>query len=226
MTDGGGDNKTTFVIPANAGIDRIGETGWFPAFDIQATPHGAHGRKREAGESASGVRGGMDSLFAWRSHAMIVSMRIRSLNHSVYQHQYHIVWGTKYRRHILKPQHIKREFLWCIKQIIEKEPTLQLLSINTDLDHAHLQIEIPPSIAVAVVVQILKAKTSIHLKKKFKFIREVYIDGNVWSVGYFSSTIGLNEDQIKKYIEYQGKQDLPKQPRLGFSWQKKGNPGL
>ena len=41
----------------------------------------------------------------------------------------------------------------------------------------------------------------------------MYIEGNIWSVGYFSSTIGLNEEQVKKYIEKQGKKDFPKTQR-------------
>ena len=35
----------------------------------------------------------------------------------------------------------------------------------------------------------------------------MYIDGSIWSVGYFVSTIGLNEEAIKKYIANQGKAD-------------------
>ena len=86
-----------------------------------------------------------------------------------------------------------------------------------DNDHVHLQIEIPPSVAVAEIVKNLKQYASVHLKKKFKFIRNMYIDGSIWSVGYYSSTIGLNEEQIKKYIEYQGQQDIPQTPLFEFS---------
>lgn len=143
-------------------------------------------------------------------------MRIRHLNHSVYQHQYQIVWGTKYRRKYLK-DYTKNEFIKSLYATIEKYPTLYLHTANVSEDHVHIQIEIPPSMSVAVAVQKLKQESSRYLKERFRFIREMYIDGNIWSVGYFSSTIGLNEAQIKKYIEYQNKKDLPIQPRLGFS---------
>jgi len=72
-------------------------------------------------------------------------------------------------------------------------------------------MEIPPDLSVAVVVKRIKWLASMRLKKRFKFIREMYLDGNIWSVGYFSSTIGLNEKIIKEYIAGQGKADLPKQ---------------
>lgn len=144
-------------------------------------------------------------------------MRIQHLCHSTYQHQYHIVWGTRYRRHFLKPENVKKVLLATLRKSVEKYPTLTIDLMNTDLDHVHLQIEIPPNLSVAVVVKTLKAISSIELKKKFKFIREMYIDGSIWSVGYFSSTIGLNEKQIAKYIEWQGKHDLPQELDLGFS---------
>ena len=142
-------------------------------------------------------------------------MRIQSLNHSTYQHQYHIVWGTKYRRKYLK-EYVKPELLASLYATVKKYPTLYIHAVNVDEDHVHLQIEIPPNISVAVATKTLKQRAGVHLKKKFKFIREMYIDGNIWSVGYFSSTIGLNETQIKKYIEHQGQQDLPKQVSFEF----------
>jgi len=69
-------------------------------------------------------------------------------------------------------------------------------------------IEVPPTYPVCEVVQKLKAYASIYLKQRFKFIERVYDDGNVWSVGYFVSTVGLNEEQIRKYIQKQNQFDL------------------
>lgn len=143
-------------------------------------------------------------------------MRIRSLQHSCYQHQYHIVWGTKYRRKYLK-EYVKSELLESLYDTVKRNPILFIHAVNVDDDHVHLQIEIPPSVAVADVVRNLKQYSSVHLKKKFKFIRKMYIDSSIWSVGYYSSTIGLNEEQIKKYIEYQGRQDIPQVPLFEFS---------
>src|SRR3989338_1589068 len=125
-------------------------------------------------------------------------MRTRSLNHSVYQTQYHLVWGTRYRRHYLKPEVAKKEFISSVHSVIKKYPTLYIEAINTDIDHIHIQIEIPPNITVAAVVQKIKIESSIRLKKKIKFIRDMYIDGSIWSVGYFVSTLGLKGEKIKR----------------------------
>ena len=141
-------------------------------------------------------------------------MRIRHLNHSTYQHQYHVVWGTKYRRKILKP-YVLIELKKILYATVKKYPTLWIETLNTDEDHIHIQLEVPPNITLSDAVGKLKACSSRYLRTKFKFIREIYIEKDgIWSVGYFSSTIGLNEKQIKKYIEWQGKKDLSQNLRL------------
>ena len=141
-------------------------------------------------------------------------MRIRHLNHTTYQHQYHIVWGTRGRRRYLKPYVLpilKKAFYETIK----KYPTLYIHEFNTDQDHVHLQIEIPPNISISDAVRTLKAHSSLVLRKHFKFIREMYLEKDgIWSVGYFSSTIGLDEERIKRYIAWQGKKDKPHKFRL------------
>jgi putative transposase len=142
---------------------------------------------------------------AWQAS----DMRIQNLNHSTYKVQYHIVWGTKYRKKWLK-DYVKEELINSLYETIAKYPTLWIESINTHKDHVHLQIEIPPNIAVSDAVQKLKSRASIHLRKKFKFIREIYMEKDgIWGVGYFVSTVGINEKQIKQYIEWQNKREVP-----------------
>lgn len=136
-------------------------------------------------------------------------MRIRKLHHSVYQCEYHIVFGTKYRRQWLK-DYVKTELIEYLFEMQSRFPTWYFHQINTDSDHIHFRMEISPKYAVSEVVQKIKAESSQYLKKKFPFVQAIYDpDPGIWATGYFVSTIGLNEDQIRKYIEEQGKADLP-----------------
>lgn len=141
-------------------------------------------------------------------------MRTRQLNHSTYQHQYHIVWGTKYRRKFLK-DYVLQELRKSLYATVKKYPALWIETLNVDQDHVHLQIEIPPNITVSDTVGRLKKDSSSHLRKRFKFIREIYLETDgIWSTGYFSSTVGLNEQNVKRYIEWQSKKDRPQNARL------------
>jgi len=136
-------------------------------------------------------------------------MRIRQLNHCMYQLQYHLVWGTKYRRKILK-HYVRMELIGALLRVQHKYPDWYIVQVNTGEDHVHLLLEIPPKYSISEVVQKLKSQTSADLTKKFKFIEELYDDGNVWGVGYFASSVGLNEEQIKNYIEKQNQLELGK----------------
>ena len=101
------------------------------------------------------------------------------------------------------------------KSTLKKYPSLHIEATNTDEDHVHVQMEIPPNIAIADAVRVLKADSSLYLRKKYKFIKDIYLEKDgIWSVGYFVSSLGLNEKQVKKYIEWQGKREKPQTARL------------
>ena len=141
-------------------------------------------------------------------------MRTRSLNHSTYEIQCHIVWGTKCRRRWLKDC-VKRGLVASFKSTVKKYPTLHMVAVNTDQDHVRLQIEIPPNTAVADAVRELKASSSARLRRTLKFIRRICLEKDgIWSVGYFVSSLGLDDGRIKKYIEWQGKRELPQTAKL------------
>ena len=66
-------------------------------------------------------------------------------------------------------------------------------------DHIHLFISIPPKYSASYIIQILKGKTSGWIKKKTK----KFPKGALWGRGYFVSTVGVNEQAVKKYVENQ-----------------------
>ena len=141
-------------------------------------------------------------------------MRIQHLNHSTYQHLYHIVWGTKGRRKFLKP-YVLPVLRHSLYETCKKYSTLHLEVVNTDQDHVHIQVEVPPNIAVSDAVRAFKAESSFAIQKQFKLIRDMYLEKDgIWSVGYFSSTNGLNDEKIRRYIEWQGKAEQPRNLRL------------
>ena len=52
------------------------------------------------------------------------------------------------------------------------------------------------------VVDIIKTNTSKTLKAKFGFLGKADWDKRgIWGKGIFFSTVGINEDIIRKYIE-------------------------
>ena len=95
-----------------------------------------------------------------------------------------------------------------LKALNKYYPELEIECINHDKDQIHLMIWIPPKMSVGQVVRILKSNTARNLKQKFPFLKEVYFGTeSIWSGGYFVSTVGVNDDVIRKYIEKQGRED-------------------
>ncbi|MGN0023162.1 MAG: IS200/IS605 family transposase [Elusimicrobiaceae bacterium] len=135
-------------------------------------------------------------------------MRVKRLNHCVYQCQYHIVLPTKYRRKIFNDG-IFAYFKERLRRVLRLYPQLEVSEQGDDRDHIHLLVGIPPSMSVSDCVRVLKSFLSWDIKKRFKFLQYVYYgtDG-IWSDGYFVSTVGINAKQIRRYIEMQGKEDF------------------
>ena len=80
---------------------------------------------------------------------------------------------------------------------------------NIQKDHIHTVMIIPPKYAVSDVVARIKQKTSSTLRRKFNWLNKVYWqeDNVIWSPGYFVSTVGLDEEQIKNYVQFQEHRD-------------------
>ena len=134
-------------------------------------------------------------------------MEYKKQAHAIYYAQYHIVISTKYRRKVLKAgmgDYLKRKVL----QVSKFQPEIEIIEVNTDIDHIHLLVSIPPKFSVSDIIKVIKAKTGLHMRKKFPFLDKVYWGvGGIWSVGYFVSTVGITEEIIRKYIEKQGEED-------------------
>ena len=92
--------------------------------------------------------------------------------------------------------------------LVDGMPEVEMLEVNHDEDHIHLLLSIPPKMSVSDVVRRIKSTTGRLLKRKFEYMRKAYwgVDG-IWSDGYFVSTVGLNEEIIRKYIEKQEHED-------------------
>ena len=138
---------------------------------------------------------------------IVVCMEVWVSAHSVYRLQYHVIWVCKYRRRILKSG--VRDYLHkVLLGLLRSMPGVEIETIGFDGDHLHMVMVIPPKYAIADVMGRLKSQSSSRMRKKFDWLSKVYWKENImWSPGYFVSSVGVDEETIKKYVEYQGRQD-------------------
>ena len=133
-------------------------------------------------------------------------MKIKLSAHGAWRHQYHIVWIPKYRREVLI-RGVKTYVGRGIDEIVVYHPEIEIMQYNIQVDHVHLVIEIPPKYSVATIVGKIKQNSSRKIRERFEWLQKVYKPGVFWSPGYFSSTVGVNEAQIKRYVQFQEKVD-------------------
>ncbi len=74
-------------------------------------------------------------------------------------------------------------------------------------DHVHLVLSIPPKYSVSEMVGFLKGKSAIKMFDKYLDLKKRYWGRHFWAKGYCVSTVGLDEEQIRKYVRWQLKKD-------------------
>jgi putative transposase len=74
-------------------------------------------------------------------------------------------------------------------------------------DHGHMLVSIPPKYSVSQVVGYLKGKSAIHIARTFMGKPRNFTGESFWARGYFVSTVGRDEKQIREYIKKQEQED-------------------
>ena len=133
-------------------------------------------------------------------------MQIRLSAHGSYHHEFHIVWIPKYRKKILKGA-VKEFIEKRLFDIQEYHPDIEIEKYSIQEDHMHLIVIIAPKYSVSEIVEKIKANTSREVRKRFERVKAVYLRNEFWSPGFFSSTVGIDEEVIKRYGEFQEKID-------------------
>ena len=132
--------------------------------------------------------------------------KYRKLSHVVYKCDYHIVWVPKYRHRILKGA-IKELVEHDIRSLCQWKDCI-VGELNVQEDHVHLLVSVPPKVSISKLMDTLKGKIAIKLFKSYpKLKKKPYWGNHFWARGYFVSTVGLDEDTIRKYVKYQEKEE-------------------
>ena len=119
------------------------------------------------------------------------------LRHSVWECKYHLVWIPKGRRKVLYGQ-LHRE-LGEVFHELARQKECRIEEGHMLSDHVHVLMSIPPKHAVAQVVGFLKGKSAIHIARVFSGRRRNFVGQQFWARGYYVSTVGKDEQAVRKY---------------------------
>jgi putative transposase len=123
-------------------------------------------------------------------------------SHVIYQCTYHIIWCPKYRYRILKGE-LAQNVESSLRMLCEWK-RVEILELNIQEDHIHMVVSVPPKLSISELMGILKGKTAIKIFKSYPGLKKKPYWGNhFWSRGYCVTTLGMDEEKIRKYVKYQ-----------------------
>jgi putative transposase len=116
--------------------------------------------------------------------------------------RYHIVWAPKYRRKIIYGKY-RKEIGAILRKLCDYKG-IEIVEANACVDHIHMCLRIPPKYSVAQIMGCyLKGKSSLMIFEQFANLKYKFGNRHFWCKGYYVSTVGINEETIKKYIREQ-----------------------
>ena len=121
--------------------------------------------------------------------------------------QYHLVMVVKYRKKVFdKPEIV--ELLKRKTKEISNTFEVEILDQECDLDHIHIIFKARPTLDITKYLNALKTISSREIRRNFPEIKKKLWKDAFWSPSYCLITTGqVTLDQLKKYVENQGKHE-------------------
>ena len=135
-----------------------------------------------------------------------ISSIFKKLSHTLYECKYHIVFCPKYCFRIFRDEisEYSKQQLYILCRYKE---SVEIMELNVQADHIHLVISIAPKYSVSSLMGYVKGKLSLRLFQRYERIGKRYWGRHLWARGFCVSTVGLTEEQIRKYVRWQEKRE-------------------
>lgn len=128
-------------------------------------------------------------------------MEYRTGPHTKYKIEYHFVWITKYRYHLLKDEIAIR-----VRELVKQTCTgmeVEILKGVVSKDHVHILVSAPPMLSPAEIMRRVKGRTSCKIFEEYPHLKKRYWGRHFWARGYFCVTAGeLTKQMIEEYLEH------------------------
>ena len=114
--------------------------------------------------------------------------------HSYVSSVFHIVFSTKQRMQLIRPDHQPR--LWTYLAGIARNHGMQMLAVGGTPNHVHMLVVLPSDMALSDAVRTLKANSSRWMRETDRFF--------AWQEGYGAFSVSPSQlERVKQYIANQ-----------------------
>jgi putative transposase len=124
----------------------------------------------------------------------------QSLSHVKWDCKYHVVIISKYRNRVIYGE--QRQKIGGIIRELCRQKGIEIHEGHAMSDHVHLLLSIPPKFSVSNTIGFIKGKSAIRIHRDLLKSKKMTGLG-FWARGYCASTVGFDEETIKKYIREQ-----------------------
>jgi putative transposase len=69
-------------------------------------------------------------------------------------------------------------------------------------------LSVPPKFSIAMTIGYLKGKSAVRIHREIERVAGTLFGRSYWSRGYCVSTVGLEEQKIRLYIQEQDKHEM------------------
>ena len=126
----------------------------------------------------------------------------QSLSHVKWDCKYHVVIISKYRNRVIYGE--QRQKIGGIIRELCRQKGIEIHEGHAMSAHVHLLLSIPPKFSVSNTIGFIKGKSAIRIHRDL--LKSKKMTGlSFWARGYCVSTVGFDEETIKKYIREQDK---------------------
>jgi putative transposase len=127
-----------------------------------------------------------------------------SLSHVRWDCKYHVVFVPKYCE-----KKLYGKFRARVGEILRdlcRQRVVELLEGHLKSEHIHMCLRVAPKYNIAFVIGFLKGKSAVLIHRRI--LGKKRVSGlHFWARGYCVSTVGLDEETIRKYIQEQEKDE-------------------
>lgn len=126
----------------------------------------------------------------------------QSLSHVRWECKYHVVIIPKYRQKVFYGRMRRR--IGEILRDLCRQRGVELIAGRAMADHVHMCLSIPPKCSVSHTLGFLKGKSAVRIHREL--LKHRRMTGlRFWATGYWVSTVGADEEKVRRYIREQEK---------------------
>ncbi len=84
---------------------------------------------------------------------------------------------------------------------------IEIIQMNVQSDHVHLVVWIRPKYSISEVMGYLKGKLAIRIFQRYEKLGKQFWGRHLWGRGYCVRTVGIDEQRIREYVQWQEKKE-------------------